>query len=1255
MSEAAIDNICLEANPQRSIDEALQEFEGVLKTGDISPLLFQLGRHLTSTDGHVRKRSTALLASGLERASIPANIIYPRARLDALSKFVLERIASDYSSIIPTLRICKILLHAVADEISRGEKVAETEEKEVSTQPLCIQICKTLFRELNVQSADQAVRSCVYELLEYILTNDLHSRAIRGLPYVASREATETYALDFSAEFVKAMDGEKDPRCLLYCLRIAAILLSPPFADATAPLMSEIFDVTACYFPITFKPPPNDPHGITRERISLLLARVFSASKELAPKVIPMLLEKMNSNASDAKREALRTLRVCAPVFEISGLSEHLVDLASCLRREVVGARTEPGLASAIPSLTASVPSSSCEWITLQDERNFKRIGVKCGEIGPNFSGSRSYHAHSGFALYVRGLSLPELVTLSTPSSSISTTSSLTSLKSKIGLEAQPSNADDALDAIYEITKILAIEASKTNGKLPTFWFDFFALTVRSSLEDIERAPESAAGRGAARVICAFASAHPFAMSSVLDIVIPVVVELHNDAHSNARHTVHSSVLALVAGLLHEIDVSIDFAPSLKAYISKRHATAFEILSSVVQSGLRSSQSSSRSGPIIAGVPPELLKRCISLAGLCDLLARPPSPVLSQDHQEMAMSLMLEFSIANERSNPETSIELQAVVRALCICVTARKSLEALVIKLCVPRLVSVLQSGSYRASLFILTQLASTSSKVVTEAIVRELLVLLDKVPKNEALFSDILVSFSGIMTARASVQDTTTIDFLSAMASPLNEASNSVVQSALTILLKSDSSSLSPLSLVAIEQILRTASLGASPQAQDSLFNTVLEELYLRITPGCTLAPHIFPALLKVVGCRRKGAPPPTTLNKLLDCLLSAAFTIEAPTIASCGCNDPLLLGRQSENDAKNNGMTFGEEETVLMQRLMSSGLDGPAFFSQNLRAVVACSQSIGALFNAHAHSSSVLASDGIERILRKIANITSIGSQQWLSETPAATPDEETQLKGVLVCVWAAKGLSMRSHPLAQKCISSLTDTLLDEKSSESVTLLAGSGLGLIPDESPAGFVLHADAGGITLGLYKQRIFEGLMKLFVQSGGATSSANRSGPLMLSICSFAIRLPQPILQGSLERLLPVILRALELASVSEQSSLSVDVRSSIAEAALVALRTIVAIASPVVVNSVHLGSFITLLLGFSRIRTSPRIFVRAAALECLRGLTSAGASGGSSLFFKLHPFKSEVIKGLVETLDDPKRVVRSRAAAARNDWSTF
>jgi hypothetical protein len=43
------------------------------------------------------------------------------------------------------------------------------------------------------------------------------------------------------------------------------------------------FDITFCYFPITFRPPPNDPYGITPDdlRIALRYVRLLSQTADL--------------------------------------------------------------------------------------------------------------------------------------------------------------------------------------------------------------------------------------------------------------------------------------------------------------------------------------------------------------------------------------------------------------------------------------------------------------------------------------------------------------------------------------------------------------------------------------------------------------------------------------------------------------------------------------------------------------------------------------------------------------------------------------------------------------------------------------------------------------------------------------------------------------------------------------------------------------------------------------------------------------
>ena len=58
------------------------------------------------------------------------------------------------------------------------------------------------------------------------------------------------------------------------------------------------------------------------------------------------------------------------------------------------------------------------------------------------------------------------------------------------------------------------------------------------------------------------------------------------------------------------------------------------------------------------------------------------------------------------------------------------------------------------------------------------------------------------------------------------------------------------------------------------------------------------------------------------------------------------------------------------------------------------------------------------------------------------------------------------------------------------------------------------------------------------------------------------------------------------------------------------------------------------------------PRPLIRASALDALRALASLPHP-------RLHPVRERVLQGLLPALDDPKRNVRRRAGACRNDWA--
>ncbi|KAI2556849.1 MMS19 homolog, cytosolic iron-sulfur assembly component, partial [Homo sapiens] len=113
---------------------------------------------------------------------------------------------------------------------------------------LAVSVLKAIFQEVHVQSLPQVDRHTVYN----IITNFMRTR----------EEELKSLGADFTFGFIQVMDGEKDPRNLLVAFRIVHDLISRDYS--LGPFVEELFEVTSCYFPIDFTPPPNDPHGIQR-------------------------------------------------------------------------------------------------------------------------------------------------------------------------------------------------------------------------------------------------------------------------------------------------------------------------------------------------------------------------------------------------------------------------------------------------------------------------------------------------------------------------------------------------------------------------------------------------------------------------------------------------------------------------------------------------------------------------------------------------------------------------------------------------------------------------------------------------------------------------------------------------------------------------------------------------------------------------------------------------------------------------------
>ncbi len=104
----------------------------------------------------------------------------------------------------------------------------------------------------------------------------------------------------FLQGYVKMVQGEKDPRNLMVLFGVDKVLLTEWVMDRE--MTEKFFDITFCYFPITFRPPPDDPYGITSDDLKVALRAAICASPAMAPLGYPLLLEKLSAAGGPAKR-----------------------------------------------------------------------------------------------------------------------------------------------------------------------------------------------------------------------------------------------------------------------------------------------------------------------------------------------------------------------------------------------------------------------------------------------------------------------------------------------------------------------------------------------------------------------------------------------------------------------------------------------------------------------------------------------------------------------------------------------------------------------------------------------------------------------------------------------------------------------------------------------------------------------------------------------------------------------------------------
>ncbi|XP_042314727.1 LOW QUALITY PROTEIN: MMS19 nucleotide excision repair protein homolog [Sceloporus undulatus] len=297
--------------------EAREAAEGVKAgTCTILDVVENLGSPLENADPHIRTRGIQMLSEVLMQC-------YPLLREQEVSHLVLfyENRLKDHHIVIPSV------LHGLK-ALSMCEVLAPG---------LAVSVLKAIFQEVHVQSLLQLDRHTVYS----IITN-----------FMSSREAElKSLGADFTFGFIQVMDGEKDPRNLLIAFQIVRDIIVNGYA--LGPFAEELFEVTSCYFPIDFNPPPNDPHGIQRGDLIVSLRAVLTSTPIFAEFLLPLLIEKMDSDVQSAKLDSLQTLSAACTIYGQKELKEFLPSLWSSLRREVFQTASEKIEAEGLSALNA--------------------------------------------------------------------------------------------------------------------------------------------------------------------------------------------------------------------------------------------------------------------------------------------------------------------------------------------------------------------------------------------------------------------------------------------------------------------------------------------------------------------------------------------------------------------------------------------------------------------------------------------------------------------------------------------------------------------------------------------------------------------------------------------------------------------------------------------------------------------------------------------------------------------------------------
>ncbi|EKM50673.1 uncharacterized protein PHACADRAFT_178404 [Phanerochaete carnosa HHB-10118-sp] len=279
--------------------EEVQETVSVISAGNTSllELVKALGEYLTAEEGELRSKGVEFLSQ--VTAQCPTNRMN-RQSVKVLVHFMCSKL-EDTETIVPALKGLMSLVTQPAFTSSDAVDVVES-----------------MFAHVKMRVLGQSQRFTVYTIIDSLVAKH--------------REALKKLGAEFLDGYVGLAEGEKDPRNLLVAFAIARVLV---IEFDIKQHIEALFNITFCYFPITFRPPPDDPYSITSDDLKKALRECLNATPEFGPLAIPLFLEKLTAGSPTTKRDTLQTLDACLPVYGAFVARENARKLWNTLKLEI--------------------------------------------------------------------------------------------------------------------------------------------------------------------------------------------------------------------------------------------------------------------------------------------------------------------------------------------------------------------------------------------------------------------------------------------------------------------------------------------------------------------------------------------------------------------------------------------------------------------------------------------------------------------------------------------------------------------------------------------------------------------------------------------------------------------------------------------------------------------------------------------------------------------------------------------------------